>query len=74
MHSLRRLLSIISFLLFVASYPELQGPLVIVLFFTILGFMHYLLWGRAMTRQLQAAAEPQAPVDEFASRPDPDML
>ena len=53
MGSLRSFLSVCSFLLFVASYPELQGPLAIVLFFVTVGFMHYLLWGRAMSRALR---------------------
>jgi hypothetical protein len=56
MGSLRSFLSVCSFLLFVASYPELQGPLVIVLFFVAVGCMHYLVWGRAMTRAVRAEA------------------
>jgi hypothetical protein len=56
MSSLRSFLSICSFLLFVASYPELQGPLAIVLFFVAVGCMHYLVWGRAMSRAIRAEA------------------
>ena len=56
MGSLRSFLSVCSFLLFVASYPELQGPLAIILFFVAVGCMHYLLWGRAMSRALRAEA------------------
>jgi len=54
MASLRAFLSVCSFLLFIVSYPELQGPLAIVLFFVIVGFVHYLLWGRALSRAVHA--------------------
>jgi hypothetical protein len=52
--ALRTFFSVCSFLLFVVSYPELHGLLAILLFFIAIGFLHYVVWGRAMTRALQA--------------------
>src|SRR5438034_240709 len=75
MGSLRSFLSVCSFLLFVASYPELQGPLVIVLFFVAVGCMHYLLWGRAMSRAIRAEAaqglEPADSTTEYTEYTEP---
>ena len=52
--ALRTFFMVCSFLLFIVNYPELHGLLAILLFFIAMGSVHYLLWGRAMTRALRA--------------------
>jgi hypothetical protein len=74
MQLLRRVLSALSLVIFIAGFPELRGPLLIILFFVIVGTIHYLLWGRSMSRRLCEPNPSDEPLDEFAPRPDPDML
>src|SRR5262245_38207526 len=67
-------LTIFSVLLFLASNPELHGPILFVLFFVLLGSMHYLLWGRAMVRAVEREASVPADgvTDPFPAPANPD--
>jgi hypothetical protein len=68
--ALRTFFTVCSFLFFIVNYPELHGLLAILLFFVAFGFLHYVLWGRAMTRALRAeSVQSLESGDEYADPP-----